>query len=353
MPVKKVFEGSVDYIQILDKNGKVDEELEPDISKDVLDKLYRHMVTARTWDKKCLALQRTGRMYTYAPLVGQEATIIGTGMAADKTDWIFPSYRESYLYHMRGIPLSQINISWMGWEKGLQIDPEYRTFPYAIPIGTQLPYATGGAYSMKMKGEKSAVISFGGDGSTSEGEFHDALNFAGVLETPNVFIISNNHYAISVPRKWQTKSETLAQKALAYGLKGIQADGNDVLAVYRLVKESARRAREENKPTVLELVTYRMGMHTTSDDPKKYRSEEEVEYWKKRDPIDRFRIYLENKGIWSEDYEKEVNEGAKQKVEDAVKEAEEFKGDPKEMFNHVLADMTKNLEEQKKEAFKK
>lgn len=350
MPIKKVFEGTVDYIQILDKDGKVDKELEPEIPNKILDSLYRHMITARAWDKKCIALQRTGRMFTYPPCQGQEAVFVGAGMAIDKDDWLFPSYRESYMYYMKGIPLSTINMSWMGWEEGLKLSKEFKSFPYAIPIATQLPHAVGAAYAMKMQEKKAAVLVFGGDGSTSEGEFHDALNFAGVLETPNVFIISNNQYAISVPRKWQTKSETIAQKALAYGFKGVQVDGNDVLAVYKAVQEALRHARE-NGPILLECITYRMGPHTTADDPTKYRNEEEVAYWADRDPIKRFQVYLKSKGIWSEAYQKQVEAEAAKVVEDAVAEAEAFKGNPKDMFRYVLADMPKDLEEQMKEAF--
>lgn len=351
MPVKKVFEGRVDHIQILDKEGKVDKELEPNLSTEQLEKLYRHMVLARAWDRKCLALQRTGRMYTYAPILGQEAIAVGAFFASEPEDWLFPTYRESYMYYMRGVPLSKVNMTWMGWEEGLKMDRRFRVFPYVIPIGTQHPMAVGAAYALKMGKEKAAAIVFGGDGSTSEGEFHDGLNFAGVLGTPTVFIISNNQYAISVPRKWQTASETIAQKALAYGMQGIQADGNDVLAVYKVVKAAADRAREGKGPSLIEFITYRMGPHTTADDPKKYRSKEEEAYWAERDPVKRFQAYLKGKGIWDEDYERKLQEGITRIIEDAVTEAESFKGDPKDIFRYVYADMTKDLEEQMEEAF--
>lgn len=350
MPVKKVFEGSVDYVQILDKDGKVDKKLEPELSNDVLDQMYRHLVRARTWDKKCLALQRTGRMYTYAPVEGQEAISVGTGMALGPEDWIFPTFRESYMYYMRGVPLETINLEWMGWEEGLKVDKKFRSFPLAIPIGTQLPHGVGAAYALKMQGKKAAVLTYGGDGSTSEGEFHDALNFAGVWDAPVVIVISNNHYAISVPRKLQTRSETIAQKALAYGIQGIQVDGNDILAVYKVTKQAIESAKN-GKPVLIEFVTYRMGPHTTADDPTKYRNEEEVAYWRERDPIMRFQIYLKEKGIWNEEYEKEVVEEATKIVEEAVEKSEAFKGDPKEIFKYVYANMTPELERQMKEAF--
>ncbi len=351
MPVKKVFEGTVDYIQILDKNGDIDKKLEPELPGKTLKEMYRLMVLARRWDKKNVALQRTGRMYTYAPLEGQEAIQVGAGLAVEAQDWLFPTYRESFLYYMRGIPLSTIDLAWKGIEEGLKLDPKHRCFPSTIPIGTQLPYGTGAGYAVKMREKNAAVLVFGGDGASSEGEFHDALNFAGVFNTPTVFLISNNHYAISVPRKWQTSSETIAQKALAYGFNGIQVDGNDVLAIYAVIKDVMKKAREGKGPTLVEAVTYRMGPHTTADDPTKYRSKEEEEYWKERDPIARFQSYLKKKDLWTEEYEKKLGEECDTIINDAIKQAEEFKQDPKEMFGYVYARMTKDLEEQRKECF--
>lgn len=351
MPITKVYEAKIDNLQIVDKDGKVDPSLEPKLPNDLLERMYRMMVLARMWDKKCLALQRTGRMYTYAPVEGQEAIMVGSCSAASPEDWLFPTYRESFLYHMRGAPLEELNLGWMGWEDGLKLDKNMHCFPLAIPIATQLPHAVGGAYALKLRGINSVCISYGGDGSTSEGDFHDALNFAGVWNSSCVFIISNNQYAISVPRKWQTKSETIAQKGLAYGVRSIQVDGNDVLAVYVAVMESTERARAGKGPTLIECVTFRMGPHTTADDPKKYRNEQEVAYWRERDPIKRFQKYLEGKGIWSESYEQKLVDELSKLVEEGVEKAEAFKGDPKDIFKFVFADMTKDAEDQMKEAF--
>ncbi len=351
MPITQVFEGKVDYMQIIDKDGVVDSKLEPKLPNELLEKMYRFMVLGRIWDKKCLVLQRTGRMYTYAPLEGQEAIAVGSTLATESGDWIFPTYRESFIYHIRGTPLDMINVAWMGMEDGLKIDPSLCCFPIAVPIATQFVHAVGGAYSLRAKGIKSAVLSYGGDGSTSEGDFHDALNFAGVWNSPCVFIVSNNQWAISVPRKWQTKSETIAQKALAYGFKGIQVDGNDVLAVYSAVKEAADNARLGKGPVLIEAITYRMGPHTTADDPKKYRSEEEVAYWRERDPIKRFQIYLQKKGIWNEEYEQKLIADCAKIVEDAVTKAEAYTQDPKDMFKFVFAKMTKDTKEQMDECF--
>ncbi len=354
MPLNKAFEGRVDYLQVMDKDGNVDAKLEPKIPDEALKGMYRHMVLARKWDRKNLALQRTGRMYTYAPVEGQEAILVGAGTALQKSDWIFPTYRETYIYHMRGVDLWKISLTWKGNEEGSKMDRSMRMWPACVPIATQFPYATGAGYALKMRGEKAAALVFGGDGSTSEGDFHDACNFGGVLGTPTVFLVSNNGWAISVPRKLQTKSETIAQKALAYGFSGIQVDGNDILAVYSAVKEALRRAYDEKQPTLIEAITYRIGPHTTADDPKKYRNEEEVAYWRERDPIKRFRTYLEKKGLWSQELEDKLNAELDALVEDTVKRSEEFKPDPKDIFRFVYGPklgLTKNLEEQMKECF--
>jgi pyruvate dehydrogenase E1 component alpha subunit len=351
MPVSTAFEGKIEYMQILDKDGNVDAGLEPKLPKEMLDRMYRLMVLARLWDRKCIALQRTGRMYTYPPLEGQEAVPVASALAAAPADWLFPSYREWFIYHIRGGPLSMLDLTWMGVEEGLKLDKRLRVFPYPVPIATQLPHAVGAAYALRQKGENAACIALCGDGATSEGDFHDALNFAGVWNAPCVFVISNNGWAISVPRRMQTRSETLAQKALAYGLKGVQVDGNDALAVYRAVKEAADTARAGKGPQVVECVTYRMGPHTTADDPKKYRTDEELAYWRERDPITRFRTYLQKKGLWNESYGKTVNDAAAKLVEEAILEAEAFRQDPKDMFRYLYAKMPRNLEEQMAECF--
>jgi pyruvate dehydrogenase E1 component alpha subunit len=352
MPISTVFEGKTESMSILDKDGKVDERLDPKLPDELLERMYRLMVLGRAWDRKCVALQRTGRMYTYPPLEGQEAICVGAGLAASPEDWLFPTYREAILtYYMRGHPAFKSNLIWMGLEEGLRLERKTRCYPYATPIATQLPHAVGAAYALRMKGEKAACLAFCGDGGTSEGDFHDALNFAGVWNAPCVFIISNNQWAISMPRKMQTHSETLAQKALAYGIRGIQVDGNDALSVYAATKSALENARAGKGATLIECVTYRMGPHTTADDPKKYRSEEEVAYWRERDPIKRFMLYLKGRGTWNEAYEKKLQEEIAGIVENTVKEAEAYKPEPRDMFRYMYARMPKDLEEQMKECF--
>ncbi|MCI0503489.1 pyruvate dehydrogenase (acetyl-transferring) E1 component subunit alpha [Candidatus Micrarchaeota archaeon] len=352
MPIKTVFEGKIDSMQILDKDGHADAALDPRLPTDMLGRMYRLLVLGRVWDKKSLALQRTGRMYTFPPLEGQEAICVGATLAAGPGDWLFPTYREaSLVYYMRGHPSFRSNLMWMGLEDGLLLDRKIRCFPYATPIATQLPHAVGAAYALRMKGEKAACIAFCGDGATSEGDFHDALNFAGVWNAPCVFIVSNNQWAISVPRSMQTKSETLAQKALAYGIRGVQVDGNDILAVYRAVKEAADSAREGKGPVLIECVTYRMGPHTTADDPKKYRKEDELAHWRERDPIKRMQAYLKGKGAWSEEYEKKLQEEVAAFVEKTVQDAESFRPEPRDIFRFMYAKMPKDLEAQMGECF--
>ncbi len=352
MPLSTVFEGKIGYLQVLDKDGNVDKTLEPDLPRETLEKMYRYMVYARMWDRKCVALQRTGRMFTYAPIEGEEATAVGTAMGAAREDWLFPTYREANItYYIRGHPPYMSNLIWMGVEDGLKLDRKLNCYPYVIPIATQLPHAVGAAYALKQRGEKSACIAIVGDGGTSEGDFHDAMNFAGVWNAPCVILVANNQWAISVPRKMQTKSETLAQKALAYGVPGLQVDGNDILAVYKAVKEATDRAHEGKGPTLIECVTYRMGAHTTADDPKKYRSEQELAYWRERDPIERFRTYLKAKGVWTDAFGKSVEDDSAKEIEAAVAQAEAYKPDPKGIFRYLFAEPTKNVEEQQAECF--
>jgi len=356
---KKIYEGSVDYLQVMDAQGNVDKALEPKISNEDLQKMYEQMVTLRLFDRKALSLQRQGRMFTYAPVEGQEASQIGTAYLLAKQDRAFPTYRDHGVFLSRGFPLKQMYTMWMGTEEGSKIPEDSGDFPAAIPIASQIPHAAGAAMAAKILKQDKVSVAYFGDGATSEGDFHEGMNFAGVNKAPVVFVCQNNSYAISVPRKIQTASETIAQKALAYGFEGIQVDGNDLLSVYSAMKYAVDKARSGGGPTLLELITYRFGPHTTSDDPSKYRSKEEEDEWRKKDPMLRIQIYLKAKGIWSEEYEKKLVEEATAKVEKAVEDAEaELKIDPMDMFKYVFTDMPpafkeemeylKKIEEEKK-----
>jgi pyruvate dehydrogenase E1 component alpha subunit len=333
-------------LSILDSDGLLDAELEPKIAPDDLKRLYRGMVLGRRLDERMLKLQRQGRIGTFAPLKGQEASQIGTVFTLEARDWMVPSFRETAAMLWRGWPIEKILAFYAGRLEGGQPGPEQRDLPVTIPVATQLPHAVGLAYGIQYRGEDSVVMVYFGDGATSEGDFHEAANFAGVWHGPVVFVCQNNQWAISVPLKKQTNSRTIAQKATAYGFPGIQVDGNDVLAVYAAGREAVDRARAGDGPTLIECVTYRLGMHTTADDPTKYRSEEEVKAWEQKDPLTRFRVYLEKKKLFDPSVDEQVDEEIARGVErfEAMPPA-----DPLEMFDHAYAELPPHVAAQRAE----
>ena len=359
MPRKKLdLPLTVEHLSILNESGELDKDLEPDIPEDLLLKLHRFMVLGRKFDDRLLNLQRQGRMGTFAPITGQEASQLGAVALLRPSDWFVPSFRETGAELWRGRSMESVILSFAGYSEGAVTGKEgeeeapKNNLPVAVPVGSQILHATGIGWGIKYRTKDDVAMTFVGDGATSEGDFHEGMNFAGVYRCPVIFVCQNNQWAISVPRKKQTRSETLAQKALAYGMPGIQVDGNDVLAVYAAAKEAADRARKGEGPSMIECVTYRMKMHTTADDPKRYRKEEEVEEWEKRDPISRFQKYLKDKGLLSDDkieeIEGEVQEEIKSAVERAEKLMKEFT-DPLQMFEHAYAELPPYLEEQREE----
>ena len=346
---KTIGKFKVEYLQVLDENGKVDKKLEPKLSKEDLIKLYKNIVLTKTFDDIGLKLQREGRMGTYAPVKGQEAQV-GSAFALQKSDWMFPSFREHGVYLTRGLSAKHLYLYFMGSEEGGRIPKGNNDLTMAVPVGTHLVHAVGASWAAKIKGHKIGIAVYFGDGATSEGDFHEALNFAGVFQTPTVFLCQNNQWAISLPRSKQSAAKTLAQKAIAYGFEGIQIDGNDILAQYVATKKALEKARAGKGPTFIELLTYRMSMHTTADDPKKYRSEAEVKKWEKRDPLKRFKIYLKKKKILNEKLEKEIQDEATKIINKAVAEAESMPKPAKEdMFKYVYEKIPKDLQEQMKE----
>jgi pyruvate dehydrogenase E1 component alpha subunit len=359
MPRKKIeMPYTVDYLSILNEKGELDEELEPDIPEDMLLKLHRFMVLGRKFDDQLLNLQRQGRMGTFAPIGGQEASQLGAVSLLRPSDWFVPSFRETGAELWRGRSLESVILVFAGYAEGALVgkghgeeDEAMKNMPVSIPVASQIPHAAGLGWGIKYRKKDDVVMTFFGDGATSEGDFHEGLNFAGVYQCPVIFVCQNNHWAISVPREKQTRSKTLAQKALAYDVPSIQVDGNDVLAVYAAAQEAVDRARSGDGPSMIECVTYRMKMHTTADDPKRYRKEEEVEKWKKQDPISRFQKYLVNKDLLSdkkiEDLENEIQE----EIKSAVKRAEEMMKDftdPLQMFDHIYSERPPYLEGQRK-----
>ena len=287
---------------------------DPGLDPELYQEMYRNMVLARELDRRMLALQRQGRIGTYAMLEGQEAVQIGSALALEENDFVFPSYREHGVQITRGLPMEVLLAYWKGLpNSGWDID-KYRTGIVTVPIASQLPHAVGYSYMTKLRGENTVTAVYFGDGATSETDFHAGMNFAGVWKTPTVFICANNLYAISVPYDKQTASETIAQKAQAYGFEGLRVDGMDPIAVYLATKLAARRAREGKGPTLIEAMTYRYGAHATADDATLYRTREEEDSWKKKDAIERLRRFLENRGEWDE----RVGEKVAQEVAESV-----------------------------------
>ncbi|MEM0449608.1 MAG: pyruvate dehydrogenase (acetyl-transferring) E1 component subunit alpha [Methanomassiliicoccales archaeon] len=336
-----------EMLSILDKDGVVNKSLEPLIEESKLIHAYKTMVLSRIADEKAVKLQRQGRLGAYPPSRGQEASQIGPALALEKGDWIVWAFRELGALLLRGIPLWRLYLYWMGNEEGSILEGDVNVTPSAVPVGSQIPHAAGIAYAIKYRKEPKAVLCYFGDGATSEGDFHEGLNFAGLMRLPVVFVCQNNQWAISVPRKRQTASLTLAQKANAYGFKGILVDGNDILALYAAAKEALEKAKRGEGPTLIESFTYRMGDHTTSDDASRYRSEEEIAYWTARDPISRFRTYLISKSLWNEKKESAWTEEATRIVEEEVKRAESFPPPSlDEVFIHTYANMSEDLKAQ-------
>lgn len=336
---------ATDIYQIIAPGGGFNEAVRE--SDDFLKQLYEEMVYIRMADDKCVKLQRQGRMGTYASLKGQEAAQVGSAHALEKSDWVIPAFRELGIMHLHGVALEDIYRYWGGFEIGSKMPENVNVLPVSIPVGTHPLHAVGIAWAMKMQNKKSVAVAYFSDGATSTGDFHEAMNFAGVFKVPCIFFCQNNQYAISTPRVKQTASKTLAQKAAAYGFPGMQVDGNDVLAVYAVMKEAVTRAKNGEGPFFVEAVTYRMGDHTTSDDPKKYRSAEEEKDWAEKDPIKRTKLFLEKRKLWDENFQRKIEESAAQKISKAVEAYEATPlQTPGDMFKYVYAKMTPQMTEQ-------
>jgi len=311
-------------LEVLDYKGNiVDEKLVPTIDDEILLKMYKTMLLGRVADTKALQYQRQGRMLTYAPIKGQEAAQVGVIAALDKEDWMVPAFREMAGMLYKGADLKQLFLYWYGNEEGNKFNRELKILPISVPIASQINHAAGVAYASKLQELKEVTVAYVGDGGTSHGEFHEGVNFAATISLPLIVIIQNNQWAISTPRSVQTIAETLAQKAVAYGIPGIQVDGNDPLAMYIATKEAKERALKGEGPTIIEALTYRLGPHTTSDDPTIYRSDEELKYWEQRDPLIRFKKYMIDKELWSDDLEEKQIEEYNDYVNKTFKEVEE------------------------------
>ncbi|MGH8911248.1 MAG: pyruvate dehydrogenase (acetyl-transferring) E1 component subunit alpha [Acidimicrobiia bacterium] len=285
-------------------------------------RLYRAMVFARTYDRKSTALQKQGRLATYAPFEGQEAAQIGAAAGLEPQDWVVATYRDAALMWAQGYPWELLFAGRTGDERGGRPPDYVNVMPASITVGGHMVHAVGLAWAEKLQESGRIALTSFGDGATSEGDFHEAMNFAAVFDAPCIFLCQNNGYAISLARQFQTRSETIAQKAIGYGMPGVQVDGNDLFAVYEAVKEAADRARLGDGPTLIEAVTYRIGPHTTADDPKRYRGDDEGSDWTRRDPLERVRIYLSERDAWDDEWQESIEREASNEIDRAVELAE-------------------------------
>lgn len=351
----KSFEPDIQFPiqQIVDHEGRLaDSSYEKEITEDLVRTFYRHLTTMRLFDRKMINLQRQGRLGTYPPFEGQEAAQIGSALALDEKDWMFPTYRD----HAASITFGQsyqIMSNWNGRVEGNVPPKGKKILPPSVPIATQLPMATGAAMAAKYMGDPVASLVYFGDGATSEGDFHEGMNFASVYKAPVVFFNQNNGYAISVPIEKQMNSRTIAQKAIAYDMPGVRIDGNDIFVVYFETKKALERARRGEGPTLIEAITWRYGAHTTADDPTKYRDQEESKERRKYDPVTRMELFMKLFGYWDEDWTQQVQEEAAEEIEAAVKRMESMApANVHDLYDHIFEEMPWPIAEHKEQYLK-
>ena len=347
--LKTVAEFAIQYCQFLDPEGNLAADAPPS-ARDVpeLLRMYRTMTLVRVFDAKAVNLQRTGKLGTYASCLGHEATHIAVGAAMLPEDVVAPVYREYGTQLWRGVKMSEILLYWGGDEAGSNFSVPRQDFAWCVPIGSQMLHGAGVAMAMKIRGERRCSVTYVGDGGTSEGSFYEAINLAGARQLPAVFVIVNNRWAISVPIESQTAAKTLAQKAIAGGVTGIQVDGNDVIAVRHIVSEALAKARGGGGPTVIEALTYRLSDHTTSDDASRYRSADEVKTAWQQEPLLRLRKYLVKLGAWDDAREVALKSECAREVEAAVDTyLSAARPSTDAMFDNMFAKLPKSLREQR------
>lgn len=349
-----------DLVQILKEDGTViNPKLEPSIPDDQLKHLYYLMMLTRQVDDRFLRLQRQGRIGFFIISLGEEAAYLGSAFAMEEQDWIVPQYREPGVFFLRGVSVRDFACHLFGNAgdhlHGRQLPSHYsfrqgKILSISSPVGSQIPHGVGLAWAAKIRKDKCATLIFFGDGATSQGDFHVGMNFAGVFKVPAIFFCRNNQWAISVPLKQQTASESLAVKAKAYGIEGVRVDGNDILAVIHVTREAVKKARAGGGPTMIEAVTYRMSAHTTSDDPRIYRDEAVVSGWKEKDPLIRFQRYLERKKLWNSSFEEEIKTRITAEITQAIEEIEKLPPPSVDsMFEDVYTEMMPHIKEQQNE----
>lgn len=336
--------------RIIDNDGKViNQKYMPKIDRELITEAYKKMLFARTADLMAVSYQRQGRMYTYPPIIGKEAIQTAAGYIIRPQDWLVPAFREVPLMMDKGVSLKEVFLYYMGNEEGSNFQNAERVLPISVPIGSQILQAAGLGYAVKYQQKDEAVFTYIGDGGTSEGDFSEGLNFAAVWKAPVIFTIQNNQYAISTPIEKQTKSINLAVKSVAFGMPGIKVDGNDFFAMYAAYEAAHKYVLEGNGPVLIEAYTYRIGAHTTSDDPSKYRTKEEEQQWAKTDPLPRMKKYMESNGFAIEN-EEELVEQFKEEVDKEFAAAENFRPyELDEVFKYMYTEMPDELKRQKDE----
>ena len=337
--------------QVLDLDGQpITTEAVPDLSDSTFREMYRQMRFIRRFDERGVSLQRQGRMGTFSATTGHEGALIGSEAALEASDWIIPYYRDHAATIAHGLPPENILQYYMGHEAGNRVPDDVNVFPISITIGGHLPHATGAAMASKFKGEEQAILCYFGDGATSEGDFHEAMNFAGVFDAPVVFFCLNNQWAISTPVEEQTRSKTIAVKANAYGFDGIRVDGTDPLAVYKATREAVKAAKHGNnegrRPTLIEAVLYRVAAHNTTDDPSNYQTSSKIESWRARDPIDRFETFLRETGRLDDEMISSIEETIEREIADAIDVAESTEAVPEDLFEYAHAEASPEMRDQ-------
>lgn len=340
---------SIPYTRCLSPDGTLEQALPESVSvqEDLLP-LYKSMVFTRRFDAKAVALQRTGRLGTYASSLGQEAISVAIGHLMRSEDVFFPTYREHGTQLMRGVTLEELLLYWGGDERGSNFSGPRQDFPVCIPIATQCTHAAGAATAFRLRSEARVAVVMCGDGATSKGDFYEAVNLAGIWELPMVFIVTNNRWAISVPRDRQSRAETLAQKAIAGGVPGEQVDGNDLVAMLSVVGGALDRARNNQGPSLIEALTYRLADHTTADDASRYRGADALQAHQDLEPIGRLGAYLRAEGLWDDGRETALADEVDARIESAIERYLQTPPQPPEsMFDHLYETLPKALEEQR------
>ena len=351
MPRRTVYRAEIEFLQILDEQGRLDDNLARGTLQDaqVVD-LYEWMILCREFDEAAFKLQRSGRMGTFPQNKGEEAVSLGAAKALRKgIDYIVPYYRENPALFLHGLPMHYVLLHWLGDERGNAIPRALSISPLCVAIGAQIPHAVGIAWAFKLRKEDRVVLCFFGDGATSTGNFHEAMNLAMVQKVPMVFCCVNNGWAISVPCYQQTAAATFAQKALAYGMPTVQVDGNDIFAMYSATRDAVEWARSGGGPSFIEAITYRLGDHTTADDARRYRPADQLAAAALKDPLVRTRIFLESRGLWDEGKQQKMQDRAKGIVHEVVEAALGIdKPDSADLFNHTFEELPDDLLRQEK-----